>query len=189
MNLRIISGTLKRRYITVDKQSRQFRPTQERVRQSVAETLNPRIEGSIAADLCAGSGAFGLELVSRGAGHVDFVESDRGRARCIIRHCEEFGVAAQCRVIMQDLRRYLDSCTNRYDIIFFDPPYGDCALPALVPAVSTLLNPGGVLVYERSRADAAQGPLLPSGIFEMSERAYGDTIAEFIERHTTPVPH
>ena len=181
MKLRIISGTLSRRYITVDKSAQRFRPTQERVRQSVAETLKPRIPGSHAADFCAGSGAMGIELVSRGASHVDFVDDDRSRCQSIARHCEAFGIGAQCTVITRDIRRYLDTGAS-YDIIFYDPPYGDAALAALVPALASHLSKGGVLVYERDSRAAPQGGALPAGGFRFEERTYGDTVVEYITR-------
>jgi 16S rRNA (guanine966-N2)-methyltransferase len=183
MKLRIISGTLSRRYITIDKSASQFRPTQERVRQAAAETLKPRLPGSRAADVCAGSGAFGIELLSRGARHVDFVETDRVRCRIIETHCAAFGVGERCTVIPQDVRRYLGICRSDYDIIFYDPPYEDAALAALVPDLGKLLAPGGVLVYERDKSGTPQGDRLPSTEYIVDLRNYGDTVVEFITRN------
>jgi 16S rRNA (guanine966-N2)-methyltransferase len=182
MKLRIISGTLSRRYITVDKSAQQFRPTQERVRQAVAETLMPRIPGSRAADFCAGSGAFGIELLSRGVRHVDFVELDRLRGISIDKHCKAFGVGERCRVITQDIRRFLSICNSDYDIIFYDPPYGDAALAALVPALASHLSKGGVLVYEREKKGILQGDKVSPAEFNFEVRSYGDTAVEFITR-------
>jgi 16S rRNA (guanine966-N2)-methyltransferase len=184
MKLRIISGTLSRRYITVDKSAQRFRPTQERVRQAVAEALKPRIPGSWAADFCAGSGAMGIELVSRGASHVDFVETDRQRGNSIERHCETFGVGERCRVITQDIRRFLNASPGVYDIIFYDPPYEDTALAALVPALASHLSKGGVLVYEREKKSVPQGDKVSPAEFNFEVRSYGDTAVEYITRKT-----
>jgi 16S rRNA (guanine966-N2)-methyltransferase len=182
MKLRIISGILKRRYITVEKRAEKFRPTLERIRQAVAETLQTRIPGAIAADFCAGSGAFGIELLSRGAGHVDFVENDRLRGQCIENHCAVFGVGERCRVFSQDLRRYLGNQRGNYDIIFFDPPYDDAALASLVPDLGKLLKTDGVLVYERDKSGAEQGVKLSRESYEVEVRRYGDTAIEYITR-------
>jgi 16S rRNA (guanine966-N2)-methyltransferase len=182
MKLRIISGTLSRRYITIDKSAQRFRPTQERVRQAVAETLQTRIPDAKAADFCAGSGAFGIELLSRGARHVDFVESDRLRGNSIERHCEAFGVGERSRVITQDIGRFLNASPGVYDIIFYDPPYEDAALAALVPALTSHLSKGGVLVYERGKKGVPQGDKVSPAEFNFEVRSYGDTAVEYITR-------
>jgi 16S rRNA (guanine966-N2)-methyltransferase len=178
MKLRIIAGTLGRRVITVDKRAQGFRPTQERIRQAIAETLKPRIPGARAADVCAGSGAVGIELLSRGAASVDFVEKDRARAACIERQCAAFGIRAHCRVITCDARSFIDKREGPYDIIFYDPPYGQAALAALAPLLCSLLLPGGVLVYERDRLGAPA----ECGGYALETRGYGDTAVDFITR-------
>jgi 16S rRNA (guanine966-N2)-methyltransferase len=190
MKLRIVSGTLSRRFVTVEKRAQQFRPTQERIRTAVAETLKARIPGARAADFCAGSGTLGIELVSRGAAHVDFVENDRGRAAVILRHCEAFGIGNRCTVITQDVRRFIDAYdgqagSSAYDIIFYDPPYGDAGLASLVPAIARLLMDDGVLAYERDKAETSQGARLVANGFSAEERTYGDTVVEFIRRKGT----
>jgi 16S rRNA (guanine966-N2)-methyltransferase len=187
MKLRIVAGVLGRRVITVERSAQEFRPTQERIRQAAAETLKPRIPGARAADLCAGSGAFGIELVSRGAASVDFVEDNPARARSILKQCEAFGIGRQCRVVTQDVRGFLDACAGRagsggYDIVFYDPPYNEPALAALVPALCGLLAAGGVLVYERAKSGTPQGELLGGSGYDVETRTYGDTAVEFIKK-------
>jgi 16S rRNA (guanine966-N2)-methyltransferase len=182
MKLRIVAGALGRRVITVDKRAQGFRPTQERIRQAVAETLKPRIPGARAADVCAGSGAMGIEIMSRGASSVDFVEKDRVRATCIERQCAAFGIQAQCRILPRDARTFIDKREGPYDIIFYDPPYGDPVLAALVPSMAGQLAPGGVLVYERDKSDASQGETLSLTQYRVEVRSYGDTAVEFISR-------
>lgn len=186
MKLRIIAGVLGRRMITVERSAQEFRPTQERIRQAAAETLKPRIPGARAADLCAGSGAFGIELVSRGAASVDFVEDNPARARSILKQCEAFGIGRQCSVVTRDVRGF-DACAGRagnggYDIVFYDPPYNEPALAALVPALCGLLAPGGVLVYERAKSGTPQGELLGGSGYDVETRTYGDTAVEFIKK-------
>ncbi|HUI92275.1 MAG TPA: RsmD family RNA methyltransferase [Chitinivibrionales bacterium] len=182
MKLRIVSGTLSRRYITVDKSSQGFRPTQERVRRAVADALRERIPGAAAADFCAGSGAFGIELISRGAASVDFVESDRRRASAISRMCGELGITNKCRVFTKDIRNFPATCDKFYDVIFFDPPYEDTALAELVPDLCKRLSKGGMLVYEREKSSVSQGDKLSPAEYDVEVRNYGDTAVEFITK-------
>ncbi|MBN2188552.1 MAG: RsmD family RNA methyltransferase, partial [Chitinispirillaceae bacterium] len=83
MRLRIIAGVLRGRILQCPGRQLAFRPTLERTRTAMADMLQPRIGGSITADLCAGSGAFGFEMLSRGAARVDFIENDRRAAELI----------------------------------------------------------------------------------------------------------
>jgi 16S rRNA (guanine966-N2)-methyltransferase len=173
MRLRITSGELRGRIITLSGALERFRPTLERHRQAIANSLAPRIGGAAVADLCAGSGAFGLEMLSRGAGHADFVEHDRRRAEAIRQHAERFGVSADCRVFGEDIRRFAVRPGVRYDILYYDPPYEDDELAAFVPSLFSIIADGGVLVYERAAAGrAAFAP--PAGRVHLKEtRSYG----------------
>jgi 16S rRNA (guanine966-N2)-methyltransferase len=184
MRLRIVAGTLGGRYITLDKKARSsdFRPTQERVRQAVSETIKLRIPGATVVDLCAGSGAFGFEMASRGAGQVLFVESDRARARCISRHIELFGLEMACRVLSADVRTFMRSATSTYDIVLYDPPYGDKGLAALAGTLLGLVSENGVLVYERDISHMPSAEAFPPAAFGRETRTYGDTAVEFITR-------
>jgi 16S rRNA (guanine966-N2)-methyltransferase len=174
MRLRIISGSLKGRILQCPERHLQFRPTLERTRQAVADMLGPRIGGSSAADLCAGSGSFGFEMISRGAATVDFVEKNRNSASLLREHAEKFGVAHQRAVILQDVGAFVSTVRNRYDIIFFDPPYGAEDMLSLVQHIQTLLLPEGILLYQRRRQSLTGES--PSRPFET--RAFGDTIVE-----------
>jgi 16S rRNA (guanine966-N2)-methyltransferase len=174
MRLRIISGSLKGRILQCPERHLQFRPTLERTRQAVADMLGPRIAGSCTADLCAGSGSFGFEMISRGAGSVDFVENNRKCAAFLGEHAEKFGVAHRCTVIVQDVSIFVRTGRKRYDIVFFDPPYGAEDMPSLVPHIQTLLLPGGILLYQRRRR-----PLNgENGTRPFETRAFGDTVVE-----------
>ncbi|MFW6244282.1 MAG: RsmD family RNA methyltransferase [Fibrobacterota bacterium] len=183
MKLRIISGELKGRYLSVSGNS-SFRPTLERTRESVAEILKNRFPGATVADLCAGSGAFGYEMISRGALKADFVELDRRRASEIRRNAENLKVQNRIRVFSDDVRSFLPSQKQRYDIIFYDPPYDRVDLQEIVPSVLDLLTPEGVLVYERKRLPGEKKPPR-SGEKEFlaDARLFGDTVVEFHSLH------
>ena len=180
MRLRISSGVLGGRFLQVAKSDTDFRPTLDRTRQSVTNRLRSRIAGAIVGDFCAGSGALGFEMVSNGALQVHFVESHRGRAEAIRDCCRTFGVVDRCTVIGTDIRTYLQSCTVRYDIVYYDPPYDDPALSSLTPRLIEVLGPAGVLVGDRRRPaqDDGQTPNpAPDDV-----RDFGDTRLEFHER-------
>jgi 16S rRNA (guanine966-N2)-methyltransferase len=178
MNLRIISGDLKSRRISIPEKQVRFRPTTDRVRESLAEMIKGRIPGCRGADFCAGSGAFGMELASRGATLVHFVERDRLLCRGIQAHVTLFGIAEKCRVFEQDIEAFIRRCTYSYDIVFFDPPYDSESLAGLTPKLFSLLSENGVLLYEyaaRRKSDGSSAPFpLPAG-FIAQIKIYGDT--------------
>ena len=176
MNLRIIAGTLKGRVIRIPEKQVSFRPTLERARQSVADLLMPVLPGCRGADICAGSGAFGFEMISRGAATVDFVDNDRSRAAAIRDTAATFGIPGQCRVIVQGAAAFAASEPGPYDIIFFDPPYDDTGMADLVPALIRRLSPGGILLFQRRRQRAA-GPERESPAPD-EVKIYGDTAVE-----------
>ncbi|MDR0331365.1 MAG: RsmD family RNA methyltransferase [Chitinispirillales bacterium] len=186
MKLRIISGGLKGRYVVVDPGPApggvRFRPTQERVRESVAEIVKKRIRGCVAADICAGSGAFGFELLSRGAARVDFVEADKAAAAAISGNAYRLGVAGRARVVRGDARTFADRPLGEgrgYDIVFYDPPYGDAELGGLVPKLLPLVNAGGLLIYERRRRPKEKKAAGTEGKADIIEaRVYSDTVIE-----------
>jgi 16S rRNA (guanine966-N2)-methyltransferase len=192
IKLRITAGSLKRRIIHINAASSKFRPTLERVRQAVMESLKGDIPDAAVADLCAGSGAFGFESLSRGAGRVDFIDCDAKRADGISSHCERFGVGDRCRVFKSDIAAFLSRGATDYHIIFYDPPYDDPMLAGLVDRILPHIGNNGILVYQRDvhlKADAhadrkntdnEEEPLFDG--FERRVRKYGRTIIEYYRR-------
>jgi len=182
MKLRIVAGSLGRRFITLDKQSQDFRPTQERVRQAIAETIKLRIPGAAVVDLCAGSGAFGFEMASRGAASVHFVERDRNRAQSLSKHIELFALTDRCTIFPLDVRTFIRSARGPYDIVFYDPPYGDAGLAVLAGTVPALLSDQGILIYERDVSEVPPPNLFGALEFVRETRTYGDTAVEYVTR-------
>ncbi|NLG16159.1 MAG: methyltransferase domain-containing protein [Fibrobacter sp.] len=177
MKLRIISGKLRGRLLYLPDKGNDFRPTLERTRESVAEIIKSNLPDAVAVDLCAGSGAFGFEMLSRGCARVDFVEKDLRRAAQIKSNAEKLGVTESCRIYTQDVKAFLKKSGSRYDLIFYDPPYGMEDLAGLVPEIINLLAQDGILVYERSRAEQWKIPIVP-----FDSRVFGDTVVEFYRR-------
>lgn len=176
MKLRIVSGNLKGRYLSLTDRDGDFRPTRERVRESVANILASRIRDATVADVCAGSGAFGFEMLSRGARRCAFIENDRFRVKRLREHADRFDVAAKCEMVQSDLRTFLSGCARKFDIIYYDPPYDDPAFVSLVPELTTLLTGKGMLVYEgrRRRGRQVKEPLY-EGLSPIDKRIYGET--------------
>lgn len=178
MRLRIIAGTLKGRFINIPGRNAEFRPTLERTRQSVIEIIKFDLPGAVAADVCAGSGAFGFEMISRGALRVDFVEKDRHRAELLMKNSSILSVMDRCRCITGDVKSFVNKSKGPYQIIFYDPPYEDETLALLVPDLMKLLAPDGILVYERAlRHNFLQNSLVNEFCFD--SRDFGDTVVEF----------
>ncbi|MFP4162907.1 MAG: RsmD family RNA methyltransferase [Chitinispirillaceae bacterium] len=179
MRLRIISGELKGRYLSVSGSSR-FRPTLERTRESVAEILKKRLRGSYVADLCAGSGAFGFEMLSRGALRADFVEQNKKLASEIRKNAERLHVQDRIRVFTDDVRTFLRMRKHQYDVVFYDPPYDRADLQEIIPSILDLLVPKGILVYERRRLPKEKKPPEFGEKELLSDaRLFGDTVVEF----------
>lgn len=174
MRLRIVAGELGGRYIDVPGGARGLRPTQERLREALASMLGSRIPGARLADLCAGSGAVGFELLSRGARYGVFVESDRKRVQRLRQDAAALGVAAKCAIVGATMHSFVRKCRERFDIVYYDPPYADKRLAALLPQIAGLVDSEGVLAYERSAA----APPAQIGMQRHSvrrTRVYGDS--------------
>ena len=179
MKLRIISGLLKGRFITVPDSS-EFRPTSERTRESIAEIIKLHLPGKRVADFCAGSGAMGFEMISRGASHVDFIELDRARAATISKNAQDLGISECCRIITKDIRSFLENASEFYDVIFFDPPYDNDLLKNLTSKLLQKLTEPGILIYEFRKIRASKLTIQPEKHqTPYDSRLFGDTVVEF----------
>ena len=147
------------------------RPTGDRVREAAFNLIGP-VEDMAVLDLFAGSGAMGLEALSRGASSAVFVESDRDAQRTIERNLEKLGLKG-ARIVKSDARRALAAeaaAGRRYDLVLVDPPYRmlDSLLPTLSTYLPSLLAEDGLVVVE---SPAREQPKLP--LTERTSRTYG----------------
>lgn len=176
---RIVAGTFGGRRL-VTPAGRDTRPTSERVREALFSAVESMVDLADArvADLFAGSGAVGLEALSRGAGHVLFVESDPRAARVLADNVAQLGAADSAEVRTGRVERVLSAPPGRpYDVIFADPPYA-LAEHELAGVLRALvehgwLSPEAVLVVERS-SRSPQPSAVPGLTIERSRR-YGET--------------
>jgi len=122
--VRIIAGKFKRRVIRMAR-GQEIRPTTDRVRQAVFDTLAVRIDFAdlVVLDLFAGSGILGIEALSRGAAHCTFVENNRSAVQGIAQSIKTLHLDDQTQIMNMDAMRFLSQTTVQYDLIFADPPY------------------------------------------------------------------
>jgi 16S rRNA (guanine966-N2)-methyltransferase len=157
--LRIIAGTWRGRRFRFTAEA-DIRPTPDRVRETLFNWLAARVRAAQCLDLCAGSGALGLEALSRGAARVHFVESDANAVRDLRARLADWG-AVGATVERTDTLRFLRSKPAPFDIVFLDPPYA----AGLLSAAARLLEDRewlapGALIYVESAARVAL-PALP----------------------------
>jgi 16S rRNA (guanine966-N2)-methyltransferase len=168
--MRIIAGSRKGARIFAPK-GMDTRPTGDRVREAVFNLIGP-VDGADVLDLYAGSGAMGLEALSRGAERVTFVESDREAAEAIVRNLDKLRLDSAV-VLREDAGRKLAADAaggKRYDLVLIDPPYAMLAriLPRLATHLPAVLATNGVAVVESGARDEPDLPLL-----KRTSRRYG----------------
>lgn len=156
-----------------------LRPTPDRVRESLFNLLASRLDlhGLRVLDLFAGTGALGLEAVSRGAAEAVFVENGRTAQRLIRQNIDTLGVADRTRLIGQDATR-LGPADGPFDLVFLDPPYGQGmgALALRAARDGRWLAPDAFIVWEEDAAQPA-----PAGFDLLEHRPYGDTHLTLLE--------
>jgi 16S rRNA (guanine966-N2)-methyltransferase len=168
--MRIIAGSHKGARLFAPR-GRNTRPTGDRVREAVFNLVGP-VEGMEVLDLYAGSGAMGLEALSRGAAHATFVEADRHAAETIVRNLDKLGFRT-ATVLRDDAARKLAAdaaAGRRYDLVLIDPPYRMLAdvLPTLATHLPAVVEGEGLIAVE---SDSHVEPELPLPL--RTSRRYG----------------
>jgi 16S rRNA (guanine(966)-N(2))-methyltransferase RsmD len=158
--VRIISGAFKGRQLA-GPTGPGLRPTSDSLRETLFNILGPRVRGTTMVDGFAGTGAVGLEALSRGAARVTFVELDRRAIKLWQDNIRLCGAGAQSEVISSDWQRGAATLSDRFDVVFLDPPYDVTDLEAIVRAGAPLLAPGGRLVLEHSRRRDSPAEVAP----------------------------
>ena len=176
--MRIIAGKWKGRTLHVPKDAT-FRPTTDRVRESVFSMLDGRLDWSElrVCDLFAGSGSLCLEALSRGAAHTTFVERQPRSLSVLQRNITSLSADAQCRVQRSDVTRFLGQQAERYGLIFADPPYAELDEVKLLSGIARHLSPGGLAVVEHDSGRAISEPV---ELTITETRRYGTTSMTFL---------
>jgi len=187
--MRIVGGRLRGRALAAPK-SQAIRPTSDRLRESLfnilAHAYGDPVDGARVLDLFAGTGALGIEAISRGAGFCLFVD-DGAEARALIRqNVDALGLGQVTRVFRRDATKLgAAHPVEPFGLVFLDPPYRKgLALPALAALHDGgWLLPGALVVVE----EAADAELVaPTGYAELERRTYDDTAIVFLQARYTP---
>ena len=152
--MRIIGGTFKGRRLPSPTWSG-LRPTADRLRETLFDVLGAAVAGAEVLDGCAGTGALGLEALSRGAAHVTFIDRDARAVTLIEANLERCRVACRGTVIRGSLPRAMElvDAAAAFDLVLLDPPYeyDDRAMGAILSAAGRRTAAGGRVVVERTR--------------------------------------
>ena len=157
------------------------RPVTDRVKETLFAILGERVLDARVLDLYAGSGALGIEALSRGAATATFVERGRAALAAIRHNLERTGLAGSASVHGADVLRFLSGApeADRYDLVFLDPPYEERAILAPLERVVRLLSPdASVVVKHFWRTDVP----VPPGLARWRERRFGETALSFLGR-------
>ncbi|MBM7867030.1 16S rRNA (guanine(966)-N(2))-methyltransferase RsmD [Heliobacterium gestii] len=186
--MRIISGQA-RGHRLVSVKGWETRPTADRVKEALFNVLAGRCLEAQCLDLFAGTGALGLEALSRGAAFVYWVEKNPAACATIVKNIQSTRLD-RGKVLKQDVRQACQRLLaegKRFDLIFADPPYKrELWLPVLEMAAAGLLAPEGVLIMESSRDEG-----LPEQFGSLSRRKqdrYGDTMIHYYQWERSPEP-
>lgn len=170
--LRVIGGALRGRKLEAPRTDA-TRPTLDRVRESIFNLLGPLPPGLRVLDLFAGSGALGIEALSRGAESVVFVERAREPLRTLRANVAALDLAGRARISTLDAGTSAAWGDGPFDLAFADPPWPDAYEDAVLAAAAAGLAPGGRLVLEHPRERTP--PLAPEPLELRKERSYGAT--------------
>jgi 16S rRNA (guanine(966)-N(2))-methyltransferase RsmD len=146
------------------------------VKEALFSILGNRVVDARMLDLFAGTGAIGIEALSRGAARVDFVESDRVMTDLLEKNIAACGFQSRAEVHRTDAFKFLKKARGPYDLIFADPPYHAWQLKKLLPAIERggMISPDGLLVVEHYRKIAPPDPAGKLQVVRSYE--YGDTV-------------
>ena len=175
--MRIVGGACKKRSLKVPRKG--VRPTKGIVRGAIFNILGEQIMNADVLDVFAGSGALGIEAISRGAKHCIFVERNAHHLRMNVGNLASKSTA---RIVAEDFRRALRRLRNQqFDVIFVDPPYNKNYLQPTLKEIARydLLARGGMIVIEHSPSEEFS---IPDTLEWVKKRKYGDTTISFI-RH------
>lgn len=179
MTLRIIGGRFKNRLLKTSKSS-QTRPTSALVRKAVFDILQPLIGEAVFLDLFAGSGAIGLEALSRGASHVTFVEMDKQAIHVLKENIKTFEIEQDAQLFALDALSALKKFTKQekqFDIIYMDPPYRLDPMPFLeFLDQHGLLKKNGRLFFEEGASNQAVNAKDLKHLKEIDQRQFGKTL-------------
>jgi len=176
--MRVIAGVARGRPLVAPR-DRGTRPITDRVKETLFAILGDRVPEARCLDLYAGSGAIGIEALSRGASHCTFVEHARLALTALHSNLERTGLAGLATVAPYDVERFLDAPVDvPWDLVFVDPPYELRAIVAPLRALEPHLAPDATTVVKhfwRTEMPAV------AGLHPVRQRRFGETMLSFLE--------
>ena len=184
--MRIIGGTARGLHLTPVGEGdakAHLRPTSDRVRESIFNLLinggydNPLRDAHVL-DVFAGTGALGLEALSRGAARATFIENGAAATALLKRNIALMRAEAACEILRRDATKPGLNPGAAFDVIFLDPPYGKAMGEAALASAFAggWLAPGAMVVWEENTA-----PQVPNGFAQVDQRTYGDTVVTLLK--------
>ncbi len=186
--MRIVAGKFRGRRLE-SPDSKRIRPTADRVREAVFSIIAAKVPGSQVLDLFAGTGALGLEALSRGAARAVFVDQGAEAVRIIRTNAQRLGVSDQVEVYQGGVTRIVRRLAERkvcFDLLFMDPPYGKGHVEITLPLLNNLARPHALLIAEHPVREPP-----PQSCVEwhhIETRTYGDTAISFYSKVTSDSP-
>lgn len=179
--MRIIAGTHRGRLLPA-KVHEGVRPTLDATRESIFNMLGHRVQwqGAMVCDVFAGTGALGIEALSRGAAHCTFVEKQRRVAKGIEENLKALKLEHQASIILADATEFVREHRDAFDVIFIDPPYALHTENALIECIAErdLVRPGGLCIAEHDRFEVL---IAPRGWQLLANKTYGDTVVDVFQ--------
>jgi 16S rRNA (guanine966-N2)-methyltransferase len=181
--MRIIGGTSRGLHLSPvgdGDAAAHLRPTSDRVREAIFNLLinggygNP-LRGARVLDVFAGTGALGLEALSRGAEQVVFLENGAVSAGILKKNISLMRAEARCEILRRDALKPGINPGAGFDVVFLDPPYGKAMGEAALAALQGWLAPEALVIWEENTP-----PLLPAGLERLDQRKYGETLVTIL---------
>lgn len=160
----------------------EVRPTSDKVKEALFSILGDRVVDAKVLDLFAGMGGIGIEALSRGAAHLDFVEVDEALADILEQNLTACGFTDRASVYRMDAFRFIKQIRRPYDLVFADPPYHTWQLKKLLPVLGqgAMITPDGLVIVEHFHKIT-----LPKQIGDLEavrSYEYGDTVLTLYRR-------
>ena len=179
--MRIIGGDARGRTIVAPAGAK-TRPTQDYVRESLFNIIRWDVEDARVLDLFAGTGQLGIEALSRGAAHCDFVEHNKAAYGIVSKNVESARVKDKAALHRTEAAEFVSKAgRERYDVIFLDPPYGGVILENALKQIETfdILSVNGIIICESAVEDR-----FSHGFAVVRERRYGATMITILQRQS-----
>ncbi len=168
-----ITGGSARGLPLAEPRGRRLRPTSGLLREAIFNIIADRVPGAVVLDLYAGTGALGLEALSRGARSCVFIDSEAASCQAILQSLGRAGFTSAAVVLRGRLPRALDRLEGEFGLVLLDPPYRNEDAAATLGSIAPHLAAGGLVVYEHG--SRYNPPERPAGLRLLERRVYGDS--------------